>query len=123
MSEDSLNLSVLRKITKIHVDCLYRTKSAFPKAAGRNPWAEQRQQLPRQLSKLRNPTKSLFSAPAEGERAEGRALRGMARQEEWGFLFKSALHALPLRGCTNWDTKPQINMERKFHQPRLMGSP
>lgn len=31
-------------------------------------------------------------------RAEGRALRGMAKEEEWGFPFKSALHALPLRG-------------------------
>lgn len=81
-ARQSKSLSVLRKITKIHVDCLYRTKSAFPEAAGRNPWAEQRQQLPRQLSKLRNPTKKTpFSAMAERERDEGHALRGMAKKE------------------------------------------
>lgn len=82
-----------------------RTKAAAPEAAQQ---AEKSHKKPVQ-------------SHGEGDRAEGRAMRGMAKQE-WGSPFKSALHALPLRGCTIWDTKAQVNMERKFHQPRLMGS-
>lgn len=82
--QDNLNLSVLRQT---HVNCLYRTKSAFPKAAGRNPRAEQRQQLPRQLSKLRNPTKSpvwWYSRGGEGWRS---CLKRNGKGGEVGFFY------------------------------------